>query len=49
MMLYCSMCSSSTEDPAMTLKDGTTFGTAFRASTVDILEIQVYFNISKHL
>ena len=45
-MLYCSTCSSSTDDPAMTLKDGTTFETAFRASTVDILEIQVRLEIS---
>ena len=44
-MLYCSTCSSSTNDPAMSLKDGTTFETAFRASTVDILEIQVQNNI----
>ena len=41
-MLYCSMCSSSSKSiPAMVLKDGTQFGTAQRLSTVDVLEIQV--------
>ena len=41
-MLYCSMCSSySPDQPAMTLIDGTIFETPLRASTVDILEIQV--------
>ena len=41
-MLYCSMCSSSSQSiPAMVFKDGTQFGTAQRLSTVDILEVQV--------
>ena len=47
-MLYCSMCSSySSDQPAMTLIDGTIFETPLRASTVDILEIQV--KVFEHL
>lgn len=43
-MLYCSMCSSSSKSiPAMVFKDGTKFGTAQRLSTVDVLEVQVTF------
>ena len=40
-MLYDSYAGSTNEDMAMTLKDGSAFSETARASTVDILEIQV--------
>ena len=40
-MLYDSYAGSTNEEPSMTLKDGSAFSETARASTVDILEIQV--------
>ena len=48
-MIYSSYAASSNGDPTMTLKDGSTFSEPARASTVDILEIQVLFKFFRIL